>query len=147
MLHHTQIGKEVKIVDHCGDVAPDFRRSLGHSVAAYLDAAIVRSICTYQAAQQGGFAGSVTSRECDGLSGPHLQAELLEYGVGPEGPAQAGHLEDRRAFGHGGDSASFRQKIRTNLLRQYRRITLGEARPFLLVTPREAPMTTIAVPD
>jgi hypothetical protein len=64
-----------------------------------------------------------------------------------EGPAQAGHLEDRRAFGHAGDSASLRQEIRTNLLRQYRRITPERQGSFVLVTPREAPMTTIAIPN
>ena len=37
---------------------------------------------------------------------------LSKMVFGPEGPAQAGHLEDRRAFGHGRDSASFRQGIR-----------------------------------
>ena len=56
MLDHAQVRKEVKIINHSGDVAPDLGRGLRHGVAAHLDAAIVCPVCTDQAAQQGGLA-------------------------------------------------------------------------------------------
>ena len=115
MLDHAQVGKEVKIIDHRSNVAPDLGRRLRHGVAANLHAAIVWTISANQAAQQGGFAGAVAPRERNRLSGTHLEAELVEDGVRPECPAQAGHLEDRRAFGHGGDSAPSRQQLRPSL--------------------------------
>ena len=108
MLDHAQVGKEVKIIDHRGNVAPDLRRGLRHGITANLHAAIVWSVGAHQAAQQGGLAGAITSGECDRFSGTHLKAELVKNGVRPECPAQSGHLEDRRAFGHGGDSAPSR---------------------------------------
>src|SRR4029453_12237267 len=67
-----------------------------------------------QAAQQRRLAGTIAARERDRLSGTHLQIELVEDGVRPEGPAQAGDLEDRRAFGHAGDSPPFRQEVPTS---------------------------------
>ena len=93
---------------------------------------------------------------------------LSKMVFGPEGPAQAGHLENRRAFGHGGDSASFRQEIRTNLsaappavsrrrherthgkLRGHQSRVLAatnSSRGALCRQPglREAPMTTISI--
>ena len=87
MLHHAQVGKEVKIIDHRRNVAPDFRRGLRHGVAADLDA-VVWPVCTHQTPQQGGFAGAISPRECDRLSTRTSRLNLSKM-VFAEGSAQA----------------------------------------------------------
>ena len=91
------------------ELAPEradrLRRGLRHPGAEHLDGALVGAVGADQAEQQGRLAGTVAASQGDGLPRPHLEAELDEDGVGPEGALQSRHLEHGGAFGHDGDSA------------------------------------------
>ena len=113
VLDDGQVGEEVEVVDHGGQVAADLGVRFAHPHTVQLDAARVGAVGTHEAAQDRGLAGAVAAGQRHRLAGEDLEVEVVDHHDGPEDLAEVGGGEERTATGHGVDSPTARQARRT----------------------------------